>query len=88
MPVCKLGVIAIMGVLVVGACRPNVDPPGVYALYRNSVVDSLARYHIATFDAIDGDRYNHENCELARSLFQGQGGVRTRFWCEKGKYSP
>lgn len=61
---------------------------GTYTLYRNSVLDSLARYHVATFNAAEGDAYNRENCDTARQLFQGQPGVRTRFWCEKGIFNP
>ena len=55
-------------------------------LYRNSVLNENARYHIATFDTNEGDAYNWENCQLAAKLFQAQPGVTTRFWCEKGKF--
>jgi len=41
---------------------------------------------VATFDAADGESYNKENCEEARELFQSQDGVKTKFWCEKGRY--
>ncbi len=57
-----------------------------YTLYRNSVLDEFARYHVATFNAKDGEKYNQENCEIARKLFQKQDGVITKFWCEKGKF--
>ena len=30
--------------------------------------------------------YNKENCDLAASLFQNQPDVKTKFWCEKGRY--
>jgi hypothetical protein len=30
--------------------------------------------------------YNWENCQIAATLFQNQGGVKTQFWCEKGPY--
>ena len=59
---------------------------GVYTLYRNSVFNQYARYHVATFDSTDGDKYNKENCELSSELFQKQEGVVTKFWCEKGKF--
>lgn len=59
---------------------------GTYTLYRNSVLDANARYHIASFDSADGDAYNNENCNLAAKLYQQQDGVRTRFWCEKGSF--
>ncbi len=57
-----------------------------YTLYRNSVIDKTMRLHVATFDAKDGEKYNQENCEIARELFQKQDGVITKFWCEKGKF--
>src|SRR5690606_6058520 len=57
-----------------------------YTLYRNSVLDSSMRVHLATFDAADGDKYNQENCQLAQELFQRQKDVATRFWCEKGRF--
>jgi len=57
-----------------------------YTLYRNSVLDEFARYHIATFDSKDGEKYNQENCEITKDLFQKQDGVKTKFWCEKGVF--
>lgn len=57
-----------------------------YTLYRGSVTADKMRIHIATFDSKDGEKYNGENCELARELFQSQPGVKVRFWCEKGPY--
>ncbi len=57
-----------------------------YTLYRNSVIDKTMRLHVATFDAKDGEKYNQENCEIARELFQKQDGVITKFWCEKGVF--
>jgi len=59
-----------------------------FTLYRSSVVIEAARIHVATFDA-DEQRdlsYNRLNCEQAAELFQHQPGVKTRFWCEKGRY--
>jgi hypothetical protein len=44
------------------------------------------RLHVATFDAKDGEKYNQENCEIARELFQKEDGVITKFWCEKGVF--
>ena len=46
------------------------------------------RIHVATLDSKDGDEYNHENCEVARELFQRQPGVTVRYWCEMGRYRP
>ena len=86
----KVGSCVVAALLVVGAiaCSSGQSERNVYSLYRNSVLDSLARYHIATFDADESEAYNHENCETARALFQAQPGVTTRFWCEKGRYKP
>jgi hypothetical protein len=58
----------------------------IYTLYRNSPIDPNLRIHVATFDAEDGEAYNHENCEVARKLFVGQRGVTALYWCEKGRY--
>ncbi len=66
-----------------------------FTLYRNSLVlhGETWRLHVATFDARSsffvGERdsyYNKENCDLAASLFQNQQDVKTKFWCEKGRY--
>ena len=58
----------------------------VFTLYRNSVTDENMRIHVSTFDAADGEAYNRENCELAQLLFKAQPGVKTKFWCEKGRF--
>lgn len=73
--------------LVLCACRQTVPftDGGVYTLYRSSAIDPLARLHVATFDASDGDYYNRDNCDIARSLFQDQPGVTVRYWCEAGR---
>ena len=55
-------------------------------LYRNSVTDENMRIHVATFDSSDGEAYNRGNCDQAKDLFQAQPGVKTKFWCEKGRY--
>lgn len=52
----------------------------VYRLYRSSVAIRDARIHVATFDVETGERYNRENCEIARDLFVGQFGVNVRYW--------
>ena len=57
-----------------------------FVLYRNSVTDENMRIHVATFDAADGEAYNRGNCEQAQLLFQAQPGVKTKFWCEKGRF--
>ncbi len=75
-------------VLVIAAIMIGCDQFGAtaYTLYRNSVLDDGARYHVASFDARESERYNRDNCEVARQLFQSQPGVRVRYWCEKGRY--
>jgi hypothetical protein len=57
-----------------------------FTLYRNSVMDENMRIHVASFNAVDGEAYNRENCELAQQLFQTQPEVKTKFWCEKGTF--
>jgi hypothetical protein len=58
----------------------------VFVLYRNSVTDENMRIHVATFDATESEAYNRGDCEQAQVLFQGQPGVKTKFWCEKGRF--
>lgn len=58
----------------------------IYTLYRNSMLDITMRIHVATFDAVAGQKYNIENCLVAADLFQYQPGVKVRFWCEPGRY--
>ena len=67
----------------VALASPSGD---TYTLYRNSALDTKGRLHVATFDAVDGAAYNRENCDQARKLFQAQPGVKTRFWCEPGRF--
>jgi len=57
-----------------------------FTLYRNSVTDENMRIHVASFNAADGEAFNRGNCEQAQQLFQGQPGVKTKFWCEKGTF--
>jgi hypothetical protein len=44
------------------------------------------RLHVATFDANEQEEYNRENCEVAARLFAAQAGVKTKFFCEKGRF--
>jgi hypothetical protein len=52
----------------------------------------MMRIHVGTFDVDDdsvspfGLTHNHDNCDNAARLFQGQPGVKVRFWCEQGRY--
>lgn len=59
---------------------------GMFTLYRSSVVDPVARIHVASFDTNNGPAYNAENCALVADLLQRQDGIKTRFWCEPGEY--
>jgi hypothetical protein len=68
-------------------CSPSgASDDRTFTLYRNSVTDSNMRLHVATFDAIEKEEYNRENCGTAAKLFGAQPGVKTKFWCEKGRF--
>ncbi len=68
-------------------CSPSDASDGTtFTLYRNSITDPNMRIHIATFDASEKEEYNRENCEIAAKLFGAQSGVKTKFFCEKGRY--
>ena len=67
--------------LLLGGCDSDT-----YTLYRNSPGFPDMLIHVATFDATDGDKYNSENCQIARDLFANQPRVTVRYWCEKGRY--
>ena len=73
------------------ACATGMaaDAKSVYTLYRTSAVNGGEKWrvHVATFDAGDDVKYNRENCETAKSLFQAQPGVSVTFWCERGSFS-
>ena len=73
--------------IVLSACSfSGASDDQVFTLYRNSVTDENMRIHVATFDASEKEEYNRGNCEQAQLLFQNQAGVKTKFWCEKGRY--
>jgi hypothetical protein len=50
------------------------------------MTDENMRIHVATFDASENEAYNRGNCEQAQLLFQNQPGVKSKFWCEKGRF--
>ncbi len=75
-----------LGVVIFSMLCISCTDGDVYTLYRSSVVIEDIRIHVATFDAKDGEAYNHENCQVAQELFQKQDEVKTKFWCEKGRY--
>ena len=78
-------IIVLIGALALIGCEQH---SATYTLYRSSATRGPAmRIHIATFDSKNGDEYNHENCEVARELFQRQPVVTVRYWCEMGRYS-
>lgn len=82
------GLLFLASLLLCSGCSGRfISEKNIYTLYRNSVMNPSMRIHVATFDSNDGEKYNKENCELARSLFQAQPGVTVKFWCEKGRYS-
>lgn len=68
------------------SAAPDDNSGVVFTLYRNSAVNGALRMHVATFDAADGKAYNMANCGQAADLFEGQPGVKTRFWCEPGRF--
>jgi len=68
-------------------CSPSgASDDRTFTLYRNSVTDPSMRIHVATFDATEKEEYNRENCDTAAKLFGAQPGVKTKFWCEKGRF--
>ena len=72
---------------VLGGCTPSDASDGrTFTLYRNSVTDPNMRLHVATFDANQKEEYNRENCEVAARLLGSQPGVKTKFFCEKGRF--
>lgn len=66
-----------------GSCRSRPDDLAIYTLYRSSVVGT-DHIHVATFDALDGQAYNKENCEIVAGLMQEQPGVSVRYYCHLG----
>jgi hypothetical protein len=75
--------------LALAAEAVRATPESTYTLYRSSATTDGAnmRIHVATFDAMDGPTYNRDNCEIAKTLFQGQSGVTVTYWCERGYFS-
>lgn len=73
--------------IALSACSSNWEDDGsIFTLYRNSVTNDNMRIHVATFDASEDESYNRGNCEQAHLLFQSQPGVKTKFWCDKGRF--
>ena len=83
----KKGIAALA--LFVCASGMAADAKAVYTLYRTSAVNGgdKWRVHVATFDAGDDVKYNRENCETAKGLFQAQPNVTVTYWCEIGRFS-
>jgi hypothetical protein len=73
-------------VVLIGACLGCSRSEGTYTLYRSETPGDTLRLHVATFDAEDGESYNHDACEQTRELFQVQPTTLAKYWCEKGKY--
>lgn len=74
---------AIVALAGLSGCRKQ---DGIYTLYRGSAANTQMRVHVATFDAADGEIYNHGNCLIAAGLFASQPNVSIRYWCEKGRF--
>ncbi len=64
----------------------QVPDDQVYTLYRNSILDPNMRVHFATFDAVDREGYNFENCQQTQALIMAQKDEPKRFWCERGRF--
>lgn len=79
-------IVAVFGLLLAFSALAATDAGQTFTLYRNSVLNPKMRIHVATFDADDGAAYNSGNCNQAQSLFEAQDGVKTKFWCEKGRF--
>ena len=79
-------VCAVFAATIASCGGSGVGDGRAFTLYRNSITDENMRIHVATFDATDGEAYNRGNCEQAQLLFQAQTGVKTKFWCEKGRF--
>jgi len=75
----------IAATLLLASCSPW-EQEGIYTLYRGSLIGDDLRVHVATFDSMNGNGYNQENCRIAADLFQRQPSVAVRYWCEKGSY--
>lgn len=74
----------VLALLILAGC--GAEGRDTYTLYRNGITDPAQRLHVATFDSEEGKDYNEKNCALAQQLFQAQPGVKTKFWCERGRY--
>lgn len=85
-PAFKLVVYAILTIALSACSFGGTSEDQVFTLYRNSLTAENMRIHIATFDAAQKEEYNRGNCEQAQVLFQNQPGVKTKFWCEKGRF--
>ncbi len=81
-----LFVVFALAAFIVGCSGSGASENQSFVLYRNSVTDENMRIHVASFDAAEGEQYNRGNCEQAQLLFQNQPGVKTKFWCEKGRF--
>ena len=77
---------ALLLTALLSACQPAPTTTNSWTLYRDSIAGESDRVHVASFDAAEDELYNRTNCEQAQALFQNQKNVRTRFWCEKGRF--
>ncbi len=78
-----MGIGIIVGVFIVLGYLYFTSNRISYVLYRGSDVNENSAVYIASFDAKESEKYNRENCEIARDLFQAQPFVRVKYWCNQ-----
>jgi len=79
----------------------EVETSTEYTLYRTGIDlisnahDETLRIHVATFDANQGSKYNHANCDFAQEYFNANqphylgsiySTIKIKYWCEKGRF--
>ena len=72
------------------ACTQPSDVD-VWTLYRNSVLDSEMRLHVATFDSAErafsgGPSYNQQTCMETAELYAANDPAQKNWWCEPGRF--
>lgn len=81
------GILILAAVAMQAAWAQAAPDAAIYSLYWKSVTNAALRLYVATFDAMDGVAYNHQNCAQAQQLFAVQKGVKVAFWCEPDNFS-
>jgi hypothetical protein len=80
------GLCLMIGGVVLLGCS-NASDTIVYTLYRNSVVMEGARFHVATFDSTESERYNNDNCLTPVTCFSNNRASRQRFGAKKENFA-